>query len=292
MSRALVTGVAGFIGSHVADLLIEEGFDVVGIDNLSTGKVENVNPKCSFVNGDITDDKLWATLNDVTPFDYVFHLAARARIQPSIIDPVGSNEVNLTGTLKVLEYCRNNKAKIIFSGSSSVYQGDDLPTKEEYPKEPRSPYALQKFLCEQYIWLYGNLYDIDYAILRYFNVYGERQILDGAYAAIVGIFLDQKKNGKPLTITNDGEQRRDFTYVKDVARANFLAMNWDGVTNVGTGKNISINELAGFVGGEKEYIGERKGEAKQTLADNTRALSNGWAVTKTIQEWVDEQIHT
>lgn len=283
MARCLVTGGAGFVGSHVVDLLLKKKHEVIVIDNLSTGKLENLNDKAHFINGDIRDDDVWGLIHEI---EYVFHLASLARIQPSIADPVTSNDVNLVGTLKVLEYCRNSGAKLIFSGSSSIYQGVNLPTDELDAKKPKSPYALQKLMCEQYIRLYAELYGLKYAILRYFNVYGERQITEGAYAAIVGIFLDQKANDQTLTITSDGEQRRDFTYVKDVANANVIAMKWNGTFNIGTGKNYSINQIADFVGGEKEYVGDRKGEARETLADNSKALKMGWKPTKDIEGWV------
>lgn len=287
MIKCLVTGIAGFVGSHVADLLIEQGFEVIGIDNFFTGKKENINPKAVFVERDIRDK---TSLKLLPRVDYVFHLASLARIQPSIDNPIESNDVNLNGTLNILEYCRSNKSKFIFSSSSSIYEGSKLPTNERDPIKPKNPYALQKWLGEQYIRLYGELYGMDYTILRYFNVYGERQILDGAYAAVVGIFLDQKSKGEPLTITNDGEQARDFTYVRDVAKANFMAMGWDRESyNIGTGQNYSINQIADFVGGEKKYVGERKGEVRATQADNTKALSKGWKPTITIQEWINDQ---
>lgn len=284
--KCLVTGGAGFIGSHVTDLLIEKGYEVIVLDDLSTGKLENVNPKARFINGDIRNPYVYDQFGAV---DYVFHLAALARIQPSIEDPVTSNDVNLVGTLQVLEFCRKTKAKLIFSGSSSIYEGSILPTLESSFKLPKNPYALQKSICEQYIKLYHELYDVNYAILRYFNVYGERQILDGAYAAVIGIFLDQKANGQKLTITNDGEQRRDFTYVKDVAYANLFATKWKGIYNIGTGKNYSVNEIAEFVGGEKEYVGDRLGEARATQADNTKAMNRGWKPTMDIKDWIDGQ---
>ena len=282
--KCLVSGGLGFIGSNLVDLLIEEGHQVTILDDLSTGKLANYNEKAELVIGDIKDIQIF---NDLEPVEYVFHLAALARIQPSIEDPVTAHATNLTGTLNVLEFCKKVGAKIIFSGSSSIYAGTELPTQEESELDPKNPYALQKLQCEQYIQLYGELYDLDYTILRYFNVYGEHQILDGAYAAVVGIFLDQKQRGVPLTITNDGEQRRDMTYVKDVARANVLAMNWPrSIFNIGTGKNYSMNELADFVGGEKAYIGERRGEARETLANNSRALAHGWNYTVDIKDWI------
>lgn len=287
--RVLVTGAAGFIGSHVTEMLLAAGYQVFGLDNLSTGKTENL-PKhknFQFINGDIRDLSLFNLMGEV---DCVFHLAALARIQPSIQDPVTSNYVNHVGTLNVLEYCRRHKAKIVFSSSSSIYQDADSPTPEDYPKEPKSPYGLQKLQAEQYIELYAKLYGLNYAILRYFNVYGERQILDGAYAAIVGIFLQQRAAGKPLTITNDGEQRRDFTYVKDVAKANLMAQEWpDGIYNIGTGQNYSINQLADEIGGEKEYIGDRIGESQITQADNSKAKAQGWQPSMNIERWIHDQ---
>lgn len=281
--KCLVTGGAGFIGSHVVDALVKAGHDVVVVDQLSTGKRENLHPKAEFLHDDIENSKLWTGLGK---HNYVFHLAARARIQPSIKQPVEAHNTNVNGTLNVLEYCRKHKSKLIFSGSSSIFQGDRLPTSENHPKNPRNPYSLQKYICEHYIELYHKLYGLDYAILRYFNVYGERQLLGGAYATVLGIFLKQKADGKALKITSDGEQRRDFTYVKDVARANLMAMNWSGAFNIGYGKNYSINQIAGIVGGKKQYIGERLGEVRETLSDNSKARKMGWRPTKGIEQWL------
>lgn len=287
MSKCLVTGGAGFVGSHVVDLLIEHGHEVTVVDNLSTGKRKNINPKAEFLENDICSPLFWAVIS--RDFEFVFHLAALARIQPSITDPLTSHETNLTGTLRVLDYCRHNDAKLIFSGSSSIYEGLTFPTVENDPKKPKSPYAMQKLMCEQYIRLFRELYGLNYAVLRYFNVYGERQILDGAYAAVVGILLDAKAQDKPLPITNDGEQMRDFTYVQDVARANLMAMDWQGTFNIGTGVSYSINQLADQIGGEKNYIGERQGEARMTRADASKAQLKSWTPTKNILEWIDEQ---
>lgn len=285
-NRALVTGGAGFIGSHVVDLLLEQGWEVTVIDNFSTGSVDNLNDLATLVVGSINDQEVIDSLPDV---DYVFHLASLARIQPSIANPLPAHEANLTGTLRILEYCRERSAKIIFSSSSSLYEGVDLPTSEDGKQLWKSPYSLQKAACEAYITLYGTLYGLDYAILRYFNVFGERQILTGDYAAVVGILLNQKKHGQPMTITHDGEQRRDFTYVKDIALANYMALNWGGVTNIGTGVNYSINQLADAIGGERTYIGDRQGEARHTQADNSLARSLGWEPTTSIIEWIKEQ---
>lgn len=274
--KCLVLGGAGFIGSHVVDALIEAGHKVVVVDHLSTGKQANLNPKAKFFHDDIEDKDLWGKLGK---HNYVYHLAAHARIQPSIKHTVKAHNTNVNGTLNVLEYCRRHGSKLIFSSSSSIYSGEKLPTRESSPKNPKNPYSLQKYICEQYIELYHKLYGLDYAILRYFNVYGDRQLLGGAYATILGIFLKQKAEGKPLTITGDGEQRRDFTHIADVARANLLAMKWQGAFNIGGGKNYSINELAELVGGPKKYIPGRIGEVRETLADNSKAKKFGWVPT-------------
>lgn len=284
MDKVLVLGGAGFIGSWVVDLLIYNGHDVTVVDNLSTGSLDNVNPKAKFINGDIRDVGLW---RDIGKFNYVFHLAALARIQPSIKDPVLAHDHNVNATLNVLEYCRHNKAKLIFSSSSSIYAGDNLPTEEDDAKHPKNPYALQKYIAEQYIELYGELYGLDYTILRYFNVFGDRQLLTGAYTTVLGIFLNQKANGQKLTITGDGEQRRDFTLVADVAEANLLAMDWSGIFNIGSGRNYSVNEVAELVGGEVKYIPGRPGEVWETLANNSKAKRGGWRVTNnSLQDYI------
>lgn len=287
MSKCLVTGGAGFIGSHVVDALIDRGHHVYVIDDLSTGSPSNVNSRAEFREGDINDPSVYPK-----KVDYVFHLAALARIQPSIKDPVEAHLVNVDGTLRVLEYCRQKKAKIIFSSSSSIYSGEKLPTNELSAKKPKSPYALQKLVCEQYIRLYRELYGLDYAILRYFNVYGERQITEGAYAAVVGIFMNQKNKVKKLTLTGDGEQRRDFTYVKDVANANVMAMGWQGTYNIGTGLYHSINQVASYVdyGAKRHYLPARPGEVSATLADNTKALKAGWTPHMAIEEWIHDYV--
>lgn len=286
MARCLVTGGLGFIGSHVVDALVEAGHKVSVLDNLSTGSMLNRNSEAIFIEADIRD------LPPLPEYDYVFHLASLARIQPSIDNPRETHEVNLDGTFNILEYCRINKAKIIFSSSSSLYEGDELPSKESSPLHAKNPYTAQKWAAEAYIYLYAELYNLDYVIFRYFNVFGERQILDGAYAALIGIFLDQKKRGMPLTITNNGEQSRDFTYVKDVARANLMAMNWQGTFNIGTGKAYSVNEVANMVGGDKKFIGKREGEVRATLADWTKAEAKGWRPTKDIKEWIQNENKT
>lgn len=281
MKRCLVLGGCGFIASHLVDALIKEGHQVTIIDNLSTGKIENYNRRADLIEGNIQDESTW----NIGYFDYVFHLAALPRIQPSIKDPLPSHDSNVNGTLRVLEYCRKYGSKLIFSSSSSIYAGD-IPTRENSLKLCKNPYSLQKYICEQYIELYQRLYGLNYAILRYFNVYGDRQLTEGAYATVIGIFLKQNAEGKPLTITGDGTQKRDFTFVGDVVDANLKAMDWYGTYNIGAGHNHSINEVADMIGGKKEYIEAREGEVQETLADNLKARTAGWTPKVDLKAWL------
>lgn len=283
MSECLVVGGCGFVGSNLTDALVEQGHTVTVADNLSTGRRENIQSEVRLSTFDINDSL------PVGNYDYIFHLAAKARVQPSIKNPVEWNETNVTGTLKVLELARKVGAKVIYSSSSSVYgDSEQLPIPETASLNPKSPYALQKLIGEQYLKLYGEIYDLDYTILRYFNVYGERMIPGGAYSAVIGLFQESKKNGETLKIRNDGEQRRDFTYVQDVVDANIRAMDWPREPfNIGNGDNRSVNEIAEAIGGEREYVGEVI-EPRETLADNSKARSMGWKPTKDVIEWIHE----
>ena len=292
MKKAIVTGGAGFIGSHLVDNLIELGVEVIILDNMSTGKKENINPKAIFYNKDIS--KL--TILDYDLFkgvDVVFHLAAMARVQPSIENPFPPNEVNIKGTLNILFASHKAGVKrVVYNASSSCYgNATKFPTPETHPTNPLSPYGLQKYVGEQYCKMFSEVYGLDTVSLRYFNVYGERVNLDGAYCLVLGVFTRQMLKGEPLTITNDGEQRRDFTYVGDVVNANILAatkieqFNGD-VFNIGNGKNYSVNEVADMLGGEKTY-GEKRIEPFQTLADNSKAnLMLGWEPKGNLKKWI------
>ena len=247
-NKVLVTGGAGFIGSNLVDALIEKGLNIIVIDNLSTGKKEYLNPKADFHNLDIRD------LKKVKPLfkgiDYIFHLAAQPRIQPSIKDPAESHSNNVVGTLNVLIAARDAKIKkFIYSASSSAY-GDQktLPLKEDMIPGPKSPYSLFKLIGEQYCKLFTELYNLPTACLRYFNVYGPHQSCEGAYATAIGIFLRQAKSDEALTIIGDGNQTRDFTHVRDVVQANILTMESKKVgkgeiINIGTGVSHTINEI-------------------------------------------------
>ena len=293
MAKCLVTGGAGFIGSNLADELIKRGDEVIVIDNLSTGKKENINPKADFHKVDIRD------LEKIKPLfagiDYVFHLAAFARVQPSIEDPITANDINLNGTLNVLVAARDAKVKkVVYSASSSAYgDQEDMPSRENMPAHPLSPYGLQKYVGELYCRLFSDIYNLPTVSLRYFNIYGPRQLLEGAYCLVMGVFVRQRLNNEPMTITNDGEQRRDFTSVFDAVRANILAAESDDVghgevINIGSGKNYSVNELAKMIGGPVKY-GEIRVEPKETLADNSLAKELlGWEPRHELPLWLEE----
>ncbi|HDY72835.1 MAG TPA: NAD-dependent epimerase/dehydratase family protein [bacterium] len=233
MAKILISGGAGFIGSHLVDAMIEKGHEVFVIDNLSTGKKENINPKAKFFNLDLRNfEKIKPVFKGV---DFVFHLAALARVPLSVVKPRETNEINVTATLNALVAAKDAKVKrFIYSSSSSAYGTDnDLPLKESMRASPISPYALQKYVGELYCRIFSSdLYNLPTVSLRYFNVYGPRQVEEGSYVPIMGLFLAQKKKGLPLTITEDGEQTRDFTHVSDVVNANILAME---STKVGKG---------------------------------------------------------
>ena len=291
--RAVVTGGAGFIGSHLVDALIEKGWQVDVIDNLCAGKKEHVNKKAKLYVADIR------SYEDITPIvkgaDYVFHLAALPRVQYSIDHPEETNEVNITGTLNVLTAAKEGGVKrFIYTSSGSVYGDQDvLPLHEELPVRPASPYGLQKYAGEAYTTLYAKLKDLPAVSLRYFNVYGPRLNVDGAYALVMGVFLKHKKEGKPLPITGDGEQTRDFTHVRDVVRANILAaehpkLGHGEVFNIGSGNSISINALAKLFGGSVTHVPTRP-EPRNTRADNALAKRLlGWGPQVHIRDGVDE----
>ena len=292
--KYLVTGGAGFIGSHIVDKLIELGHEVTVVDDLSTGVKSNINEQATFIQLDISDrvsrGDLCIAMENV---DTVFHCAALARVQPSIQNPQKYHKANIDGTFNVLLSARDSKVKrVVYSASSSAY-GDQkqMPLEETMPTGPISPYGLQKLGGEQYCFVFSKCYGLETVSLRYFNVYGERQLVDGAYCTVVGIFLKQKADGKTLTITNDGEQRRDFTYVGDVVDANIKAATSDKVgdgevINIGRGNNYSVNEIAAAIGGETEFIGERL-EPRETLADNSKAKELlEWEPQTDITSWL------
>lgn len=279
--KTIVTGGAGFIGSHIVDALVDLGHDVHIIDNMSAGKKENINPKAVLYTVDIRDfDKLKDLFKGAT---YVFHEAALPQVQYSIENPIETNEVNVVGTLNVLEACRvNNVKRVIFASTCAIYGNSEiLPFNEDAQSSPMSPYAIHKYVGESYMKLYSQIYNLETVCLRYFNAYGNRASVNGSYPLVIAKFIDSRKQNKPLLITGDGNNTRDYVNVLDIARANIMAMAGDKVgkgevINIACGKEYSVNQIAELIGGEVEYIAPRI-EPKAALADITKAKNLlGW----------------
>ena len=287
--RALVTGGCGFIGSHVVEALLGQGSEVIVIDDESANENEEFYKfdGATYHKLDICDDSTAALYDGV---DIVFHLAARSRIQPTIGDPSGTFDVNVHGTSKVLNHAKNNGVKkVIYSSSSSCYGHKNKPPHhEDMAPDCLTPYSLSKKQGEELCKMFSDLYGLSTITLRYFNVYGPREPLKGQYAPVVGLFKRMKEAGETLTIVGDGEQRRDFTYIKDVVRANLMAAEskvYHGLFNIGTGRNYSINEVADLIGGKKTYILSRSGEARETMADISKATQIlGWSPSYRLED--------
>jgi UDP-glucose 4-epimerase len=259
----LVTGGAGFIGSNLIDRLVEEGGErVVTIDNLITGNVKNISTKADFIHGCVESFD-FRRIDMIGKPRVIFHLAALARIQPSFHEPLETYKANCLSTMAVLDYARKHGTKVVFAGSSSAYH--DVFA---------NPYSYSKFVSEEHCKLYHRVYKLPIAIARFFNVYGPRQLEEGAYATVIGIFEKQWREGKPLTVTGTGEQRRDFTHVSDIV-SGLIALSkvevGEEIFNLGTGRNYSINEVAKMFGTNITYIPARPGEAWVTLADIKRS---------------------
>lgn len=273
--KAVVTGGAGFVGSHVTDALIAEGFEVAVIDNLSGGKAENVNPQATLHEIDVREyEKILPIMEGA---EFVFHLAALPRVQYSIDYPEETNSVNVGGTLSVLRAAHAAKvSRVVYAASSSAYGNQEkLPLSEDMPADPLSPYGLQKYVGELYAKIFATVYGLQTVSVRFFNVYGPRLDPEGAYALVIGRFLKQRKEGKPMTITGDGEQTRDFTHITDIvagmlAAAKSAKVGKGEVINLGRGKQVSVNELTKLIGGPVEYVPPRI-EPKRTEADIRKA---------------------
>lgn len=294
-ANILVTGGAGFIGSHLVDQLVESGHSVTVIDNFSTGRVGNLahrKNQIQWVEADITD------FDVIRPHfegkDYVCHLAALADIVPSIVNPRGYYASNVLGTMNVAEASRlAGVKKLVYAASSSCYgipAEEFYPTSEQAPMSPQYPYALTKYLGEQTVLHWGQVYKMPVISLRLFNVYGPRSRTSGTYGAVFGVFLAQKLDGKPYTVVGDGTQTRDFVYVTDVAGA-FEAAVFSGISggifNVGTGKPQSVNKLVELLGGKKIHIPKRPGEPDCTWADIGKIKSVlGWEPAVSFKEGV------
>lgn len=291
--KVVVTGGAGFIGSHLTDTLIECGYEVHVIDDLSGGKKERVHPAAFFHHLDIRDFGAIAPVFRGAKF--VFHTAALPRVQPSIQDPRTTHDVNVTGTLNVLLASRDAGVKrVIYSASSSAYGNQDVMLlTEEMAARPLSPYGLQKYIGEMQCRLFSQVYGLETVSLRYFNVYGPRASSEGAYALVVARFLEQRKKGEPMSVVPDGTQSRDFTHVLDVVRANLLAaespqVGKGEVVNIGGGRNRTVLEVASLIGGPTIFV-EPRLEPKHTLADIGRAKELlGWSPQIPFEEGISE----
>ena len=295
MTKCLVTGGAGFIGSNLVDKLIQLGYEVTVIDNESAESNEEFywNDKSQNYKYDIRDYKNTRPLYDGV--DFVFHLAAESRIQPAIENPIEAVSLNSVGTCTVLQCSREAKVKrVMYSSTSSGYGMNQSPNQETQPDDCLNPYSVSKVNGEKLCKMYTKLYGLPTISFRYFNVYGERQPLRGQYAPVVGIFLRQRDAGESLTIVGDGNQRRDFTYVGDIVNANILAAITDvdsdafgEMYNVGTGTNLSVNQVARMISDNTVNVAPRPGEARTSLANNQKLRKTfGWEPTMKLEDWI------
>lgn len=292
--KVVVTGGAGFIGSNIVQKLLDLGYHVISIDNESAVCHNNFywNPNSENYKYDICDYELISPLfKDV---DYVFHTAAEARIQPTIANPLLAVKTNVLGTANVLQASRENNVKrVIYSTTSSYYgKKNTLPNVETQSEDCLNPYSVSKVAGDKLCKMYYDLYGLETITLRYFNVYGKNEPTKGHYAPVIGLFLKQFKNGDPLTVVGDGQQRRDFTNIEDVVNANILSMScnlesYGEVFNVGYGKNYSILEIANMISDKIVFIPARPGEARETLSDTTKIQSAmGWKPSVNLADWI------
>ncbi len=298
MTISIVTGGAGFIGSHIVEKLKRLDHMVVVIDNeYSDNDNFHWRKDTLNVNIDITDYK--ALKKAFTGADYIFHLAAEARIGPAIENPLNALNINTMGTCNVLQCAREVGAKkVLYSSTSSGYGLNEAPNIETQPDDCLNPYSVSKIAGEKLCKMYTDLYGLNTIIFRYFNVFGERAPRKGQYAPVTGIFLRQKAAGEPLTIVGDGEQRRDYIYVKDVANANVMAAisnpdddAYGQVYNVGSGKNYSVNEIASFISDDTINIPPRIGEARNSLANIDKIQKTfAWKPEVDVEQWIKTQL--
>ena len=293
--KAIVTGGAGFIGSHLVDLLLKVNVNVTVLDNFSTGRPENldhVREQIKLVECDLSVKGDWIQHFDKA--DWVFHLAALADIVPSIQQPEAYFRANVDGTFNVLQAAKAAEVtRFIYIASSSCYGiPDKYPTPEDAEIRPQYPYALAKRMGEELVMHWAQVYNFPALSLRFFNVYGPRSRTSGTYGAVFGVFLGQKLAGKPYTVVGDGKQTRDFTYVTDIAQAILASAKSDRIGqiyNVGSGATVSVNRLVELLGGERVHIPKRPGEPDSTFADISKIQSDlGWEPQVPIEEGVAE----
>ncbi len=277
--RVLITGGVGFIGTNLCKRLINDNHKVWSIDNYSTGNKQNEIKGVNYLNFDIRDN----FYNNISEIDVIFHLAALPRIGPSFSNPKEVCDINVGGTHNILEYARKHKIPVIYAGSSSFWGG-----------VYKNPYTFSKWQGEELCKMYEQIYELNVTICRFYNVYGDYMPTDGEYRTVLPIFLEQYKNGEPLTITGDGEQRRDFTHVDDIvdAMVKVVQLNkWGSVYELGRGKNHSINEVVHMFNSERIYIKQIPGEVRNTLCKSELARKKlKWKPKINLEEWIREQI--
>ena len=292
---SLVTGGAGFIGSNLVDYLIQQGHEVICVDNESAECNDKFywNDRACNIIGDITDYKFMKNL--FTDVDYVFHLAAESRLQPAIKNPIEAVYKNCVGTTTILQCAREAGVKrFVYSSTSSGYGFNPSPNVETQPDDCLNPYSASKVAAEKFCKMYSDLYGLETVVLRYFNVFGERSPRRGQYAPVIGIFDRQKLSGEALTIVGDGTQRRDFIYVGDVAKANLIAAEatldkkyFGQVFNIGSGINYSVQEIADAISDNQTYIPKRDGEMETTWSNIEKASEIlGWKPEVDVLEWI------
>jgi UDP-glucose 4-epimerase len=280
MKKILVTGGCGFVGHALTLELINRGYEVDVIDNLSIGKEAKVPEGCNFLGGDVRSIDNFQD----KPYLYVFHLAALSRIQPSFKSPYTTFSVNLDGTKEVVRYVKKNRSKLIYSGSSSKHSNPEL-----------SPYAMTKHMGEEWIKMEKRIFGLDAEIVRFYNVYGPGELVDSHMAAVIGLWRSQIKNNQPVTIVGDGNQRRDFTHINDIVDGLIRVAESDekheDAWELGTGKNYSINEVADFFvkkfGCEKYFVSEQRGNYRETIRINDNAIERlGWKPVDKLEEYI------
>lgn len=282
MSKYLVTGGAGFLGSHLVDYLIKQNHEVVVLDDLSSGKKENINNSCEFIHGCITDSTLVKSIFNKN-IDFCYHLAAVASVQDSINDWLKCHNTNLAGTVNVFNEAAKKGVPVIYASSSAIYGNcKTLPISENSYIKPETPYGLDKYCCELQADMFHNIYGLRSIGLRFFNIYGKRQAYNSAYSGVVSIFLNKLNSNQTITVFGDGKQERDFIFVKDAVRALYLAKDYvlvkNGTYNVCTGHSVSINQLIDImsnildVKATVNYLPSRKGDIYKSLGNSTNAL--------------------
>ena len=293
--RCIVTGASGFIGSHLVDALLADGHEVLGIDDLSTGRLKNLDAACSRAGFRFLEKNICTVSKTDLPFagcDWFFHLAGRADLVPSIVNPEDYFQVNVEGTFRALQLARELGVKrFLYAASSTCYGIPDIyPTPETAPCKPEHPYAITKLMGEEMVMHWHRVYQLPTLSLRLFNVYGPRSRTTGAYGAVFGVFLKQKIAGVPFTVVGDGTQTRDFTFVSDVASAFLAAAKSSAqgeIFNVGSGHSYAVNRLVELLGGDKEFIPRRPGEPDCTFADTQKISSRiGWTPSIPLEEGV------